>query len=70
MQFMEPTRAMATVNAESEEDAVNQLRKELEGQVHNLTFEEIKLVAEFEDGETVPTEALEQDHSAADRVLN
>lgn len=55
--FKDPTTAMGTFAANSEEEAVNNLKAQLEGQVEDLVITEIEeLEAEFEPEQIAATE--------------
>lgn len=44
--FLDPARGVITVQAETEEEAVNAVRARLDGQVKDLVIEAVKLAAE------------------------
>jgi uncharacterized secreted protein with C-terminal beta-propeller domain len=57
--FLEPSQAVVTLHASSEEDAVNKLKAELEGQVENLTILNIKEISETMVIETIEKPSTE-----------
>jgi hypothetical protein len=59
--FLEPAQATVTLHANSEEEAIEMLKKRLENEVRDLTFQEIKLVLEDNRPEV---------HSETNRTLN
>lgn len=61
--FLDPTKAVGTFAAESEEEAINNLKAQLEGQVERLEIEAVEEV-EF------PTNITAETEEAVSKVLN